>query len=137
MSCVVMGVLNVTPDSFSDGGRWSTADEAIAHGLRLVAEGADIVDMGGESTRPGAEPVDEAAELEPGDAGGRGAGAARAGVDRHRQAGRGRGGVAAGATIVNDVTRVAARRRRRRSASGWIAMHMQGTPRTMQDDAHL
>src|SRR5690348_971793 len=51
---LLMGVLNVTPDSFSDGGRWDTTDAAIAHGRQLVAEGADIVDVGGESTRPGA-----------------------------------------------------------------------------------
>src|SRR5437870_5290512 len=58
-----MGVVNVTPDSFSDGGRYLDHDAAIAHGLELVAEGADIVDVGGESTRPGAEPVAEAEEL--------------------------------------------------------------------------
>src|SRR3954467_72536 len=63
MSCLVMGVLNVTPDSFSDGGRWFSHAGAIEHGLRMVAEGADIVDVGGESTRPGADPVDEAEEL--------------------------------------------------------------------------
>jgi dihydropteroate synthase len=59
--CLVMGVVNVTPDSFSDGGRWFGAGEAIEHGLRMVAEGADIVDVGGESTRPGAQrvPADE------------------------------------------------------------------------------
>src|SRR5687768_8603414 len=51
---LVMGVLNVTPDSFSDGGRWADTDAAVAHGRRLVAEGADLVDVGGESTRPGA-----------------------------------------------------------------------------------
>ncbi len=55
--CLVMGVLNVTPDSFSDGGRWLDPDAAIAHGLAMRAEGADLVDVGGESTRPGAEPV--------------------------------------------------------------------------------
>jgi len=60
---LVMGVLNVTPDSFSDGGEHDDADSAIAHGLRLVAEGADIVDVGGESTRPGAPRVDEDEEL--------------------------------------------------------------------------
>ena len=58
-----MGVLNVTPDSFSDGGSFSDADAAIAHGLDLVAQGADVVDVGGESTRPGAAPVDEDEEL--------------------------------------------------------------------------
>ncbi len=61
--CLVMGVLNVTPDSFSDGGRWLDADAAVRHGRALVADGADLVDVGGESTRPGAEPVAPAEEL--------------------------------------------------------------------------
>jgi dihydropteroate synthase len=61
--CLVMGVVNVTPDSFSDGGRWFGAGEAIEHGLRMVAEGADIVDVGGESTRPGAQRVSAEEEL--------------------------------------------------------------------------
>lgn len=61
---LVMGVVNVTPDSFSDGGQWLDADTAIGHGLELVAAGADLVDVGGESTRPGAERVDEATELQ-------------------------------------------------------------------------
>src|SRR2546429_4274804 len=62
MQSLVMGVLNVTPDSFSDGGRWFDREAAIARGLELVAEGADVLDVGGESTRPGARPVDEAEE---------------------------------------------------------------------------
>ncbi len=61
--CAVMGVVNVTPDSFSDGGRWFDTTAAVKHGLHLVAEGADLVDVGGESTRPGAPRVDEAEEL--------------------------------------------------------------------------
>ena len=61
--CLVMGVVNVTPDSFSDGGHWFGADEAIRHGLDLVAQGANIVDVGGESTRPGAQRVSEEEEL--------------------------------------------------------------------------
>ncbi|HEX5567088.1 MAG TPA: dihydropteroate synthase [Streptomyces sp.] len=61
--CAVMGVVNVTPDSFSDGGRWFDTQTAVKHGLALVAEGADIIDVGGESTRPGATRVDEAEEL--------------------------------------------------------------------------
>ncbi|MEU5717139.1 dihydropteroate synthase [Streptomyces sp. NPDC020403] len=61
--CAVMGVVNVTPDSFSDGGHWFDTTAAIKHGLGLVAEGADLVDVGGESTRPGASRVDEAEEL--------------------------------------------------------------------------
>ncbi|MCF6523645.1 dihydropteroate synthase [Streptomyces sp. JJ36] len=61
--CAVMGVVNVTPDSFSDGGRWFDTEAAVKHGLDLVAQGADLVDVGGESTRPGARRVDEAEEL--------------------------------------------------------------------------
>ena len=61
--CAVMGVVNVTPDSFSDGGRWFDTEDAVKHGLGLVAQGADLVDVGGESTRPGATRVDEAEEL--------------------------------------------------------------------------
>jgi dihydropteroate synthase len=61
--CLVMGVVNVTPDSFSDGGQWYGTDAAIAHGLELAAQGADIVDVGGESTRPGAQRIDEDEEL--------------------------------------------------------------------------
>lgn len=61
--CAVMGVVNVTPDSFSDGGRWFDTTAAVKHGLQLVAEGADLVDVGGESTRPGASRVDESEEL--------------------------------------------------------------------------
>jgi len=59
----VMGVVNVTPDSFSDGGRWFDSDRAVAHGMDLIAQGAQVVDVGGESTRPGSLPVDESEEL--------------------------------------------------------------------------
>ncbi len=61
--CIVMGVLNVTPDSFSDGGRYLDLDDAVAHGVRLRAQGADLVDVGGESTRPGAQRVDAGTEI--------------------------------------------------------------------------
>ena len=61
--CLVMGVVNVTPDSFSDGGEWFEPSDAITHGLRLTAQGADLVDVGGESTRPGAERPSEEEEL--------------------------------------------------------------------------
>ncbi len=64
---VVMGVLNVTPDSFSDGGRFLAVDAAVAHGLKMVEEGAAIIDVGGESTRPGAEPVGAEEEITPRD----------------------------------------------------------------------
>jgi len=128
-----MGVLNVTPDSFFDGGRWFETDAAVAHGLDLVAEGADVVDVGGESTRPGAEPVDEAEEtrrvvpvieaLAP---------HVRVSVDT-RKAGVAEAALAAGATLVNDVSArlwpVAAE-----AGVGWVAMHMKGEPATMQSD---
>ena len=126
-----MGIVNVTPDSFSDGGRYLDPEAAVAHGLRLVAEGADVVDVGGESTRPGAEPVPEAEErrrvvpvvraLAP---------AVRVSVDT-RHASVARAAVAAGATLVNDVSaslhEVAAA-----TGAGWVAMHMRGEPATMQ-----
>src|SRR5437764_9505284 len=121
-----MGIVNGTPDSFSDGGRFLDPDLAIAHGLRLVAEGAAVVDVGGESTRPGAEPVGEAEEkrrvlpvieaLAP---------HVRVSVDSGK-AGVADAAITAGATIVNDVTaslpEVAAAR-----GAGWIAMHTRGT----------
>src|SRR6478752_9863116 len=99
-----MGVLNVTPDSFSDGGRFLDADVAVDHGRALIAEGADIVDVGGESSRPGADPVDEAEELR------RVipviealAGEVRLSIDTVKPA-VARAAVAAGATLVNDVS---------------------------------
>jgi dihydropteroate synthase len=126
-----MGVLNVTPDSFSDGGRYLDHEAAVAHGLRLVADGADVVDVGGESTRPGAAPVDPDEEqrrvlhvvgaLRP---------HVRVSIDT-RNAETARLAVAAGASMVNDVAAslapVAAE-----LGVAWVAMHMQGDPRTMQ-----
>ena len=129
-----MGVLNVTPDSFSDGGRHSTSADAVAHGLQMVADGADWVDVGGESTRPGAAPVDEAEELRrvlPGVEALSGQGA-RGSIDTRKEA-VARAAVAAGATLVNDVSsslgHVAAD-----LGVAWAAMHAQGDPTTMQDD---
>ncbi len=87
-----MGVVNVTPDSFSDGGLYLDHDAAIAHGLELVAEGADVVDVGGESTRPGAEPVPVEEELRRVRPGGRSARPPRAGLHRHPQGRGGRSG---------------------------------------------
>jgi dihydropteroate synthase len=131
----VMGVLNVTPDSFYDGGRWLDPEQAIAHGLDLVSQGADIVDVGGESTRPGATPVDVAEErrrvvpvvaaLAP---------YVRVSVDtRKREVAE--AAVAAGATILNDVSAelwpVAAE-----AGIGWIAMHMPADPSVMAAHAH-
>jgi dihydropteroate synthase len=136
----VMGVVNVTPDSFSDGGRYLDPDAAIARGLELVAEGADLLDIGGESTRPGATPVaaaDERARVLPVVA----ELAANAGVPVSidtTKAAVAAAALEAGATVVNDVSAgladpdmlgvVAAAR------AGYVAMHMRGEPRTMQTD---
>ncbi len=128
-----MGILNVTPDSFSDGGRFSDTAAAVRHGLALVAEGADVVDVGGESSRPGAEPVPEAEELA------RVvpviealAGSVRISIDTTKPV-VARAAIEAGATLLNDITaslhEVAAEH-----GVGWVAMHMQGRPRTMQAD---
>ena len=136
-----MGVVNVTPDSFSDGGRYLGAEAAIAHGLELEAEGATILDVGGESTRPGAAPVPEAEELRrviPVIEGLLAAGAqSQISVDTSKS------GVAvralhAGAGLVNDVTAL----RGDPAMAELVAsrnvdcclMHMLGSPRTMQDD---
>jgi dihydropteroate synthase len=134
---LVMGVLNVTPDSFSDGGRWLDPDAAVAHGLALAAAGADVVDVGGESTRPGAEPVDQAEELRrvvP--VVGALAGHVRVSVDTRKRS-VAEAAISAGATIVNDVSASLASvvaDAGGGSGVGWVAMHMQGEPRTMQAD---
>ena len=135
---LLMGIVNVTPDSFSDGGHFFDADAAVEHGLRLAAEGADILDIGGESTRPGAEPVDVQEELRrvmpvvealcqqtdvPVSID-----TSKASVARHA--------IHAGAEIINDVTALTGdpampaggRNRLRR-----VLMHIRGT-RTMQDN---
>jgi len=135
----VMGILNVTPDSFSDGGRYMQAEAAIAHGLLLESEGADIVDVGGESTRPGAEPVAEAQELERVLPVLHGLAERRIGaqlsIDTSKAA-VARAALAAGATLVNDVSAF----RAEPEIAGVVAdsgadcclMHMLGEPRTMQ-----
>jgi dihydropteroate synthase len=136
---VVMGVLNVTPDSFSDGGAWLDPRAAIGHGHELVAQGAAILDVGGESTRPGAAPVDEAEELRrvlPVIAELAGAGA-RLSIDTSKAA-VAAAALDAGATIVNDVTAL----RGDPAMAALVAdrgcdvclMHMLGEPRTMQRD---
>ncbi|HXG28243.1 MAG TPA: dihydropteroate synthase [Nevskiales bacterium] len=135
-SPVVMGVLNVTPDSFSDGGRHFGIDQAVARAQEMVAEGATLIDVGGESTRPGAQPVDEAEELRrvipvieriaglP----------AVISVDTSKPAVM-RAACAAGAGLINDVyalRRPGALETAAASGAAVCLMHMQGEPRTMQ-----
>jgi dihydropteroate synthase len=142
---LVMGVVNVTPDSFSDGGAWLDPDAAIAHGHELVAEGAAMLDIGGESTRPGAEPVDADEELRrviPVLEGLSGSGA-RLSIDTSKAV-VARAAVAAGATIINDVTALRGDDDMAAELVGGGAhgcdvcvvtlMHMLGEPRTMQAD---
>jgi dihydropteroate synthase len=132
-AATVLGILNVTPDSFSDGGQYLSLDDALARADQMLAEGADIIDVGGESTRPGAAAVDVKVELdrilpvvealsE----------RCRVAVDT-RRADVAKAAVAAGATIINDISaslhHVAAE-----LGVGWIAMHMKGEPGTMQRD---
>jgi dihydropteroate synthase len=129
-----MGVINVTPDSVSDGGRFDDHAAAIAHGRALLADGADWLDVGGESTRPGATPVSEQEELR------RvvpvvealAAGGARVSIDT-RKAVVARAAVAAGATLLNDVG-AAQGELAAELGVAWAAMHTQGEPATMQDD---
>ena len=140
MNPKLMGVVNVTPDSFSDGGQYLDPAMAIRHGEDLVRDGATILDVGGESTRPGAVEVDEAEELRrvlPVVAGL--AGSATVSIDTSKLA-VAEAAVDAGASIVNDVT---AFKRDPEMASlcaergvGVVLMHMPGNPRTMQDDPH-
>ncbi len=137
---LIMGVLNVTPDSFSDGGKFFTIEKAIEHGLAMVADGAHIIDVGGESTRPGAAPVaveEEARRVVP--------------VIKELQAKIdvvisidtskaqvARAAIAAGASIVNDVTGGRSDKEMMplvaEAEAAFIIMHMQGNPRTMQAD---
>jgi dihydropteroate synthase len=135
----IMGVLNVTPDSFSDGGEWFEFEQAVEHGRQLVAEGAAILDVGGESTRPYAEPVpadEERARVVPVIRTLRDVGA-QLSVDTAKLS-VAEPAVAAGATYVNDVTAF----RHDPELAGFVAdrgcdcclMHMLGEPRTMQDD---
>jgi dihydropteroate synthase len=132
-----MGILNVTPDSFSDGGQHASREAALGHGAKLIAEGADIIDVGGESTRPGADPVPEAQEL------------ARVlpviealsrnfavpiSIDTSKPAVMD-AAVAAGAVIINDVNALRAEGARSvaaRTGAGVCLMHRKGDPRTMQ-----
>lgn len=131
-----MGVVNVTPDSFSDGGLYVNASEGIEHGLRLIQEGADLVDVGGESTRPGADPVTPEEELRrvvPVVAGLADAGVLVS-IDTSK-ASVATAAIEAGAVIVNDVTALADPEMAkvvRQHDVGLVLMHMQGNPRTMQ-----
>jgi len=139
---MIMGVLNVTPDSFSDGGKFFGVEEAVAQGLKMANEGAQIVDVGGESTRPGAEPVSVAEELR----------RVIPVIERLRNKADvfisidtskpdvARAALSAGASIVNDVTgglddntkfSLAAEQ-----GAAFVIMHMQGEPRTMQKQPH-
>jgi dihydropteroate synthase len=140
---VVMGVVNVTPDSFSDGGLYLDVDAAVAHGHELAAEGAQILDIGGESTRPGADEVPEGEELErvipviERLAQATGPDAARVSIDT-RKARVAERALQAGARIVNDISAF----RHSPEIAGMVAsagahcclMHMLGEPRTMQQD---
>ncbi|MES2833426.1 MAG: dihydropteroate synthase [Pseudomonadota bacterium] len=135
-----MGIVNVTPDSFSDGGRLTTVEMAVAHGLRLVGEGADILDVGGESTRPGAEPVpvrDEIARVVPVIAGLRAAWAGPISIDTMKPE-VARAAVVAGATMWNDVTALTHAPESLEAAAELgcdvVLMHMRGEPSTMQAD---
>ena len=136
--CLVMGIVNVTPDSFSDGGNYLAADAAIAHAQSLIAQGSDILDIGGESTRPGSQPVTLAEELRrvvPV------VSALAQTTDAILSIDTSKAEVAqacldAGAHIINDVTGLEGDLRMaevvRASGAGVIVMHMQGTPATMQ-----
>ena len=138
---LLMGILNVTADSFSDGGRYLDPDHAVAHAQEMAAAGADIIDVGGESTRPGAEPVPEDEEMRrvlpvierlardtP----------SVISIDTMKSA-VARAAVERGAAIINDVTGLrdpAMREVVRVTGAGAIAMHMQGTPQDMQRAPH-
>jgi dihydropteroate synthase len=138
MNPKLMGVVNVTPDSFSDGGQYLDPAAAIRHGEELLRDGASILDVGGESTRPGAEEVDEAEELRRVEPVVRAlAGNATVSIDTSKLA-VAEAALDAGASIVNDVT---AFKRDPEMAGlcaergvGVVLMHMPGNPRTMQDD---
>jgi dihydropteroate synthase len=137
----VMGIVNVTPDSFSDGGLYLEADAAVSHGLELAREGASLLDVGGESTRPGARPVSGAEELRrvlPVIEGLRAAGAgARISIDTSK-ATVAAAAIAAGASVVNDVTALRGDPEMAeviaRAGVDCCLMHMLGEPRTMQRD---
>jgi dihydropteroate synthase len=138
---LIMGILNVTPDSFSDGGRYDRLDAALRQAERMIAEGADILDVGGESTRPGARPVTESEET------GRVVPVVEALASRFEvslsvdtsKPGVMRAAVGAGAAMLNDVNALRAPGALTMAAGLQVPvclMHMQGEPRTMQVDPH-
>jgi dihydropteroate synthase len=139
---MIMGVLNVTPDSFSDGGEFFSVEKAVEHGLKMAVDGAQIIDVGGESTRPGAEPVSVVEELRrviPVIESLRGQIDIFISIDTSKSE-VARAALEAGASIVNDVTGGRADQEMmalvaKRNA-GFVIMHMQGEPRTMQIDPH-
>ena len=133
-----MGVVNTTPDSFSDGGRFLNPDLAVAHALRLVEEGADIIDIGGESSRPGSDPVTESEELRriiPVIEALAGNIAVPISVDTCKSA-VAQAALDAGASIINDITALSGDSKMAgvvaRSGAGLVLMHMRGTPKAMQ-----
>lgn len=139
---LVMGIVNVTPDSFSDGGRYLDHDMAVAHALKLIQDGADILDVGGESTRPGATPVscaDELRRMLPVIEKLVGRVSVPISIDTSK-AEVARQCLDAGALIINDVTALAGDPKMLEvaaaSKAGIVLMHMQGTPQTMQKAPH-
>ena len=139
----VMGVLNVTPDSFSDGGAFAAPEEAVRRGLQMVSEGADVLDIGGESTRPGASPVsadEESSRVLPAIKGLRAAGGDFLISIDTSKAIVAEAALVAGADIVNDITGLRGDERMSAvvalSGAGVTIMHMQGTPATMQSSPH-
>ena len=138
---IVMGILNVTPDSFSDGARYTSVEAAVERASRMVQEGAGIIDVGGESTRPGALPVEQTAEIErvvPVIEAIAAQSDVAISVDTSKPAVMA-AAVAAGACIVNDVYALRAPGAREWAAAAQVGvclMHMQGEPRTMQHQPH-
>jgi len=139
---LLMGIINVTPDSFSDGGKFFSVEAAVEQALRLVEEGADLLDIGGESTRPYSDPIsteDELGRITPVFETLANRVSIPLSIDTSKSA-VARAALAAGAEIINDVTALtgdaAMLQLAAESAAGICAMHMQGTPQTMQDNPH-
>jgi len=139
---LIMGIVNVTPDSFSDGGSYFDPEAAIAHGLRLAQQGADLLDIGGESSRPGSQPISSAEELArvlPVVKGLASRCPAPLSVDTYK-AEVARRCLEAGCAIINDITALRGDEEMvdvvRSHQAGVVLMHMQGTPATMQQNPH-